>query len=100
MAFNQGQTLPQTYSDDINLESSPFNNNIPPYISQYNDANMENPPYNQGYFGFDPYDQYVGKYTAIDEIHDVQNQTNAMDDNWEGNEYSQYMFDRNTLSLQ
>ena len=57
----------------------------------YVDANRDNKPYNQGFFGFDPTNQYVGKYTVIDEIHDstkTNNQDglsdNPMDPNWGG----------------
>lgn len=58
----------------------------------YVDANRENNPYNQGYYGFDPYGQYIGKYTVLDQIHQstqIQNPStglsnNPMDPNWGG----------------
>jgi hypothetical protein len=57
----------------------------------YTDANRDNKPYNQGFFGFDPSNQYIGKYTVIDQIHDstkTQNtdgmSDNPMDPNWGG----------------
>ena len=59
-----------------------------PYI----DANRDDKPYNQGYYGFDPQGLYIGKYTVLDKIHNstqLQNpQTglsdNPMDPNWGG----------------
>jgi hypothetical protein len=57
----------------------------------YKDANRDNPPYNQGFYGFDPTSQYVGKYTVIDEIHNSTKyknkdglSSNPMDPNWGG----------------
>ena len=57
----------------------------------YEDANRDNPPYNQGFYGFDPTSQYVGKYTVIDEIHNSTKyknkdglSSNPMDPNWGG----------------
>ena len=57
----------------------------------YVDANRSNAPFNQGFYGFDPHNQYVGKRTVLDEIHDstqTQNPTglsdNPMDTNWGG----------------
>ena len=56
-----------------------------PYI----DANRDLNP--TGHYGFDPSDQYVGKYTVLDKIHDsTKNKypsglsANAMDSNWGG----------------
>ncbi len=60
-------------------------------LVEYEDANRDNSPYNQGYYGFDPTGQYIGKYTVLDEIHDstkYQNKdglsNNPMDPNWGG----------------
>ena len=57
----------------------------------YEDSNRDNPPYNQGFYGFDPTSQYVGKYTVIDEIHNSTKyknkdglSSNPMDPNWGG----------------
>ena len=57
----------------------------------YEDANRDNPPYNQGFYGFDPTNQYVGKYTVLDEIHNSTKynnkdglSSNPMDPNWGG----------------
>lgn len=62
-----------------------------PHITQYEDASRDNKPYNQGFFAFDPTNQYVGQYTVIDQIHDstkTQNpdglSDNPMDPNWGG----------------
>ena len=62
-----------------------------PPLVEYSDANRDNKPFNQGYYGFDPTSQYVGKYTVLDEIHDstqTENKdglsNNPMDPNWGG----------------
>lgn len=62
-----------------------------PQMVQYEDASRDNKPYNQGFFAFDPTNQYVGRYTVIDQIHDstkTQNpdglSDNPMDPNWGG----------------
>jgi len=62
------------------------------------DASLDNPPYNQGqYSGFDPYGQYIGKYTVLDKIHDSTRQVpvsdNPMDPNWGGVIHSQQAVD-------
>lgn len=64
--------------------------NHPPLVP-YADANRDNKSYNQGYYGFDPTSQYVGKYTVLDQIHNstmTQNpdglSNNPMDPNWGG----------------
>jgi hypothetical protein len=62
------------------------------------DASLENPPFNQGeYHGFDPYSQYSGQYTDLDQIHDSTRQApvsdNPMDSNWGGVIYSQKQID-------
>ena len=66
-----------------------FKNNPP--LVPYEDANRDNKPYNQGYYGFDPTSQYVGKFTILDQIHNstmTQNadglSNNPMDPNWGG----------------
>ena len=55
----------------------------------YVDANRDLNP--RGHYGFDPSDQYIGKYTVLDKIHDsTKNKypsglsSNAMDSNWGG----------------
>lgn len=60
---------------------------------KYADSSRDHPPYNQNFYaGFDPYNQYNGTYTDLDQIHDStvnQNPTlglsdNPMDPNWGG----------------
>lgn len=60
------------------------------------DASRENPPYNaNNHAGFDPYGQYVGRYTNIDQIHtstiggDNTISENPMDPNWGGIQITQ-----------
>ena len=62
-----------------------------PPLVEYEDANRDNKPFNQGYYGFDPTSQYVGKFTILDEIHNstqTENKdglsNNPMDTNWGG----------------
>jgi len=69
--------------------------NHPPLVP-YEDANRDNKPYNQGYYGFDPTSQYVGKYTVLDQIHNstmTQNanglSNNPMDPNWGGGVFTE-----------
>ena len=69
--------------------------NHPPLVP-YKDANRDNKPYNQGYYGFDPTSQYVGKYTVLDQIHNstmTQNanglSNNPMDPNWGGGVFTE-----------
>ena len=69
--------------------------NHPPLVP-YEDANRDNKPYNQGYYGFDPTSQYVGKYTILDQIHNstmTQNanglSNNPMDPNWGGGVFTE-----------
>lgn len=64
--------------------------NHPPLVP-YADANRDNKPYNQGYYGIDTTGQYIGKYTVLDQIHNstmTQNSNglsnNPMDPNWGG----------------
>ena len=89
-AFNRvqpNQQLPLANFGAKPMMGGPHQNQL----VQYDDANRDNKPYNQGFFGFDPTNQYVGKYTVIDEIHDstkTNNQDglsdNPMDPNWGG----------------
>lgn len=77
----------------------------------YVDANVENPPYNQGqYAGFDPQGQFVGRYTNLDKIHDSTQQLfpggspNPMDDNWGGVLYTEKIlntgyYDNNNVQI-
>jgi hypothetical protein len=60
---------------------------------KYADSSRDHPPFNQNFYpGFDPYNQYPGVYTTLDQIHDStinQNPTlglsdNPMDPNWGG----------------
>lgn len=61
-----------------------------PNIQTALDASRENPPYNSNnYAGFDPYGQYVGQNTNIDQIHNSTRTVNSisenpMDPNWGG----------------
>lgn len=63
------------------------------------DANRANPPYNFGnYPGFDPTGLYIGKYTSIDQTHDLTSQSkklseNPMDNNWGGVLYTKAAVD-------
>jgi hypothetical protein len=63
------------------------------------DASREDPPYNAGqYAGFDPYGQYIGKYTDLDALHagtSISNKIsdNPMDPNWGGVEFTQKSID-------
>ena len=59
--------------------------------TEYTDAIRDRPPYNQGFFAFDPTSQYVGRYTVVDQIHDSTKNSgenglsdNPMDQNWGG----------------
>ena len=74
---------------DISKQTHPIE---VPYV----DANRSNPEYNQGFYGFDPSNQYVGQYTVLDQIHhstQTQNKDglsdNAMDPNWGGTVFTQ-----------
>lgn len=70
--------------------SSSIAQNVP---VKYVDSSRDHPPYNQNlYAGFDPYNQYTGVYTDLDQIRDStinQNPAlglsdNPMDPNWGG----------------
>jgi hypothetical protein len=63
-------------------------------VTKVLDASRDHPPYNAGnYSSFDPYGQYVGVYTNIDEVHEStkkpENSDNPMDPNWGGTQYTQ-----------
>ena len=86
-AFNQVQPNQQLPLSNIGINMQQQQ----PQITQYDDSNRDNKPFNQGFFGFDPSNQYVGQYTVIDQIHDstkTQNpdglSDNPMDPNWGG----------------
>jgi hypothetical protein len=70
---------------------------IPPHppLVTYRTAVLSNPPYNQGFLGFDPQGEYIGKYTVLDQVHystRTQNpdglSSNAMDPNWAGAQFT------------
>lgn len=92
-AFNQPPTNNGISLADygVPLEQLQTSAMQPPRLVPYEDANRAKPPYNQGYYGFDPTSQYVGKYTVLDQIHDSTKTENAdglsnnpMDPNWGG----------------
>ncbi len=68
----------------------------PPPLTPYVDAEKQMQPNPDGYYGFDPTSQYVGRYTVLDQIHQsTQKQnpntglsTNPMDPNWAGAVYT------------
>ena len=68
--------------------------NLP--LTPYIDAERQMQPNTDGYYGFDPTSQYIGKYTVLDQIHQstqTQNpktglSTNPMDPNWAGAYYT------------
>lgn len=89
-------------NDVFRIRNSPFSveGGLPTKVVPIKivDASLENPPYNQGqYHGFDPYSQYIGKYTDLDKIHDSTRQKpvsdNPMDTNWGGVIHSQQAVD-------
>jgi hypothetical protein len=93
-----------TQGNDIyRIRPSPFSieGGLPPKILnpvKTKDASLQNPPYNQGgYPAFDPYNQYNGLYTDLDQVHDSTRQVpisdNPMDPNWGGVIHSQQMVD-------
>lgn len=66
-----------------------------PPLVKYSDANRSNPPFNQGVYGFDPSNQYTGKFTILDEIHNSTKtknsdglSSNPMDTNWGGVQFT------------
>ena len=68
----------------------------PPPLTPYVDSEKQLQPNQDGYYGFDPTSQYVGRYTILDQIHqstETQNpntglSTNPMDPNWAGALYT------------
>lgn len=93
-AFNQPPTNNGislgNYGVPINQLEQTSISHHPPLV-EYEDANRDNKPFNQGYYGFDPTSQYVGKFTVLDKIHNstqIENQdglsNNPMDPNWGG----------------
>ena len=79
----------------IPLEQTQANLSQHPPLVKYSDANRSNPPFNQGFYGFDPSSQYTGKFTILDEIHNstqTQNpsglSSNPMDTNWGGVQFT------------
>ena len=91
----QGQDVYRIRPSPFSLEGGlpPVNINAAPPT----DASRSNPKFNKGYSGFDPYGQDIGKYTALDKIHDSTKQApvsdNPMDTNWGGVIHSQQMID-------
>lgn len=67
-----------------------------PPLTPYVDAEKQMQPNPNGYYGFDPTSQYVGRYTVLDQIHqstETQHpntglSTNPMDPNWAGAVYT------------
>jgi|LauGreSuBDMM15SN_2_FD.fasta_scaffold28668_3 hypothetical protein len=98
-------------TDVFRIRNSPFSieGGLPTKVIpiKMEDASLDNPPYNQGqYQGFDPYSQYAGQYTVLDQIHDSTEQVpvsdNPMDTNWGGVIHSQQQiesgkYDANTV---
>jgi hypothetical protein len=86
--LNQPLVPPMPIANTNN--SSSIAQNVP---VKYVDSSRDHPPYNQNlYAGFDPYNQYTGVYTDLDQIRDStinQNPAlglsdNPMDPNWGG----------------
>jgi hypothetical protein len=76
-----------------NEQSLMMKQKVPPNLkANYVDSNRDHKPYNQGQYGFDPYGQYVGRYTQIDQLHDKtkldKKSSNPMDTNWGGGVYT------------
>lgn len=103
--FLQQETSTQGL-DVLRLRPSPKNlmpglqtvadlNERPQFVLPVIDATDDNKPYNENlYYGFDPYGLQVGKYTALDQIHDStkvgkSTSDNPMDENWGGVLYTQ-----------
>jgi hypothetical protein len=104
----QGQSVyrirPDIFSPQYGLPNgNQVYNTITPKVSiptmPLIDANMDNPPWNSNtYNGFDPTGQDIGRYTALDAIHDstFKGQSlsdNPMDDNWGGVLYTKAAVD-------
>ena len=60
-----------------------------------NNTNSNQPiEFNKGTYGFDPYNQYIGLNTPIDNIKSTNYPSaNAMDTNWGGASYAQKLVD-------
>jgi len=96
-AFNQSSTPTMNTPVPTLINTQQVNSGAPSTISQYTDASRENPPFNQNqYAGFDPTEQYTGKMTNLDVIHNstvFQNpgnglSDNPMDPNWGGVQFT------------
>jgi hypothetical protein len=96
-AFNQSSTPTMNTPVPTLINTQQVNAGAPSTISQYTDASRENPPFNQNqYAGFDPSEQYTGKMTNLDIIHNstvFQNpgnglSDNPMDPNWGGVQFT------------
>lgn len=94
-AFNQSST--PSMNTPVPTPINANVNNAPTTIAQYTDASRENPPFNQNqYAGFDPTEQYTGKMTNLDVVHNstmFQNpgnglSDNPMDPNWGGVQFT------------
>ena len=74
------------YSGQMSVPFPPVPVSVTPYV----DSSRDDKPYNQNqYPGFDPYGQFIGKYTNIDQVHDSTKMQapfsdNPMDPNWGG----------------
>ena len=108
---NNGKKCPILYlqsendvqgKDVYRTRPSPFDNAGGLPVTHYTDASRENGEYNSNqYHGFDPTNQYVGRYTVIDKIHDSTKTENGklafsdnpMDSNWGGVLYTQSKID-------
>ena len=82
------QVAPNIFSND-NFKLN-YNEQDPKPIY---DANMDNPPYNQGRYGFDSTNQDIGRYTGLDQLYHDNTFDNGcsadpMDTNWCGPEFS------------
>ena len=81
--------------DDPQAGLPSYNEHMAKEVPLYN-ADTDNPPYNKtDYPGFDPTNQNVGRYTALDKAFysNKKNSANAMDVNWTGSEYSKRAVD-------
>jgi len=91
-------SAPNSYISDINNSTLSKQSSINTKPITVMDAGRENAPYNTGeYSSFDPYGQYVGIFTNVDEIHHSTKKPkfsdNPMDPNWGGVEYTQQNID-------
>lgn len=87
--FDSQGGLPDTNSKD-NTPQGLYSNDR----SEIFDANMDDPPFNQGRVGYDPMNQYIGLDTPIDDIQATGAKSpNPMDTNWGGAAYTQQAID-------